>query len=293
MSDAIAPLDLAQAALEVLDALPEGVVVLDGAWIVRYANQAALDALERAGDELLGHDARTVDRALLDTAFHEAHRRVMRTRVPETVEDRYPSRDRWFRNRALPCGDGLALLFTEVTEAHRARRTLLGRLEVLQQAVDHDGSGIVLKDLEGRYLLANRVAAEPTGVTPEQMLGRTAADFYGPELVGPLRSHELEVQRTGRASQREELLAFVPGAPQLCFTVTFPVYDDGGAMVGTGSIYTDVTELRQVERELEAIERRLQEVFAASSLGQLLMRPDGEIVDVNDAYASMLGYTRE
>lgn len=285
--------DLAALALEVFEALPSGVVVLDGSWRLRYANPVAAQQLGRGVEELVGADYREVEPGLVGTAFDEGFARVMRTRVAETVEAEYPPRDRWFRSRVIPCGDGLALFFSEITEERRARTRLLGELEVLQQVVDHASSGIVLKDLQGRYLLANRVAAEPTGRSPSEMLGRTAADFYGPEIAVPRREYELHVQRTGRAAAREETIAFSLDEPRTFYTVTFPAYDAHGRLVATGSIFSDVTERRQVEAELAASQRRIHDMFAATSLGQVVLRADGTITEVNDAFCRMAGRSRD
>ncbi len=285
--------DLAAMALEVFEAMPEGVIVLDGSWRLRYANPVAAQELGRSPEELVGTDFRVVEPGVVGTAFEQAYGRVMRTLVAETVEDEYPPWERWFRNRVIPCGDGLALFFSEVTEDRRARKELLGQLEVLQQVVDHAAYGIVLKDLEGRYLLANRVAAEPTGCAPQEMLGRTAAEFYGPEIAGPLRTYEMEVQRTGLATSREETVSFTPGEPRTFFTVTFPAYDAHGRLVATGSILSDVTDRRRVEAELASTQRRFHDVFAATSLGQVVVQGDGVITEVNDAFCRMAGRSRE
>ena len=285
--------DLAAMALEVLEAMPEGVIVLDASWRLRYVNPVAAKELERDPDELVGADYRVVEPGISGTAFEQAYARVMTTRVAETVEEEYRPWDRWFRNRVIPCGDGLALFFSEVTDARRASRKLLGELELLQQVVDHAASGILLKDLDGRYLLVNRAAAEPTGRTPQEMLGRTAADFYGPELAVPLREYELEVQRTGEARSREETVAFIPGQARTYFTVTFPAYDAHGTLVATGSILSDVTVLRQAQAELAASQRRFHDVFATTSLGQVVLTAEGEVVEVNEAMCRMVGRSRE
>ena len=285
--------DLATVALEVFEALPDGVVVLDRHWDVCYANPAAAIVMGASTDELMGSNSTSLFPEAAGTVFGDAHRRVMHSRVAETVDAHYPPLDRWFRNRIVPCGEGIALFFSEVTEEHQQRRQLLGELEVLQQVVDHAESGIVLKDLDGRYLLANRAAAEPTGLSPGEMVNRTAADLYPPEIADALRRYELEAQGTGRALEREERVAFFPGDERTYLTVTFPAYDAAGELVAAGAILTDVSQWKQAEADLEVSERRFRSVFAATSLGQIVMRDDGEILEVNEAICRMLGYSRE
>src|SRR5690606_17538763 len=72
------------------------------------------------------------------------------------------------------------------------------------------------------------------------------------------------------------------------------VYDADRQVAGVVGVATDITERRQAELELRASEARFSNMFHNSPAGIILTRlADGYILDVNDAYASMLGYTRD
>src|SRR3546814_6586493 len=49
--------------------------------------------------------------------------------------------------------------------------------------LNHSPSGIVLKDREGRYLLANRRVQEWLGKSQEEILGRTTSDLFDEDLA--------------------------------------------------------------------------------------------------------------
>jgi PAS domain S-box-containing protein len=54
-----------------------------------------------------------------------------------------------------------------------------------------------------------------------------------------------------------------------------------------------IRERREVEEKLLATEARFSLAFAQAPIGMVLLTPDGRIVEVNQAFLDMLGYTRE
>ena len=52
-------------------------------------------------------------------------------------------------------------------------------------------------------------------------------------------------------------------------------------------------ERQEVEEKLRATEARFSLAFAQAPIGMVLLTPDGRIVEVNQAFLDMLGYTRE
>ena len=54
-----------------------------------------------------------------------------------------------------------------------------------------------------------------------------------------------------------------------------------------------IRERQEMEDRLRASEARYSLAFAQAPIGMVLLTPDGRIIDVNQAYVEMLGYTRE
>jgi two-component system sensor histidine kinase/response regulator len=84
-------------------------------------------------------------------------------------------------------------------EQRVAERTLQWRksADLLQAVMDGATDAIFVKDLEGRFLLFNRAAANFAGVAAQEVLGKTTADLLGDATGGVIRQHELEVMHTG------------------------------------------------------------------------------------------------
>lgn len=140
--------------------------------------------------------------------------------------------------------------------------------EVLRAAVDCAPVPIYVKDLERRYLLANRVTHELAGVEPGELIGRTDAEVLPPEAETLIRESDMRVLREGEPSEREEV--FPAGTQERTFlTVKFPYLDADGQLAGITGVSTEITDLRaaeQLQRDLAASRERTIEELERSRL---------------------------
>ncbi len=73
----------------------------------------------------------------------------------------------------------------------------------------------------------------------------------------------------------------------------FPVYQQNGILDYYVGIAEDITEYKLAEQELRQSKAQYQSILNLSYEGFLIIDTDGHIVEVNDAYCHLLGYTRE
>ncbi len=71
------------------------------------------------------------------------------------------------------------------------------------------------------------------------------------------------------------------------------IKDKSGEPVAFLSSFLDITEQKKVKQALEEREVTLKNIYDSKLMGFLLWDADGEIIDSNDTFLSMLGYTRE
>jgi len=139
------------------------------------------------------------------------------------------------------------------------------RAYVYRTLIDIMPDRIYAKDLQSRFILANRAVARLMGKRgPEELIGKTDFDFYPPEMAAEFMAVEREIFQTG-----EPLIAleqFTPnlntGEPEWTQTTKVPLRDFEGDVIGLVGIARDVTQRKRREEEFRQQNAELEETNA-------------------------------
>lgn len=246
------------------------------------ANAASGALAGIASADVLG---KTIDESfpgLRDQGLPQAYATVVRTGAPletevVTSDGQVISNAFLVRAQALPNNE-LAVFFDDATarmqaeldlkrlnaeleERVSARAAELGRSQrLLKHVLDSAPSAIYIKDLEGRFLLANQRAAAIMGLTIAELEGRADHELFPAEFVAQWRAAEREVIASGAPVEQEET------APQADGIHTFlssraPIFDEHGAVYAIGGVSTDITARIGIEEALRQSQHRLQMII--------------------------------
>jgi PAS domain S-box-containing protein len=140
-------------------------------------------------------------------------------------------------------------VWRDITERERSRQETERSRGFLQAVIDNSAALIYAKDLDGRYLLANRRWLDLLGFSGEQVIGRVDEDLFPAEQAGLFRANDLQALASGHARESQET-AVVNGEQKTYISVKFPLFDGRGNAYATCGISTDITRLKQTEEEL-------------------------------------------
>ncbi|WP_372847237.1 SpoIIE family protein phosphatase [Pontiella sp.] len=120
---------------------------------------------------------------------------------------------------------------------------------LLQCMMDNMSDMIYFKDLNSRFIMVNKAAAEwQGGCAPEQMVGKSEFDFYSEEDARRMRHDELHIIQTGESLfGLEEGETWKDGSHAWVSTTKMPLRDHNGEIIGIFGISRDITEHKEAE----------------------------------------------
>ncbi len=167
----------------------------------------------------------------------------------------------------------------------------LKSLSLLEAIAQSAGDPIFAKDREGRYIFCNRAAAQGIGRQPDEVVGRTNAELFTPEVAAQVTANDQMAMSRTVPTVFEEGLS-TPDGTRVLLSTKGPLFNAQGAIVGMIGVGRDVTETRQAERALRDSEAHYRSVFAALNEGVIVSDPEGRVISCNPAGERMVGATQ-
>jgi PAS domain S-box-containing protein len=150
----------------------------------------------------------------------------------------------------------------------------------LQNILDNTTAVIYVKDLEGRYLLANRQFRQLFGV--DDILGKTDHDLFPRHMADAFRKNDVEVAETGATMRREETAPHDDG-PHTYVSIKFPLRNAVSEVEAVAGISTDITDLVETRREVEQLKHRLELILNSVTDGIFGVDLQGRVTFANRA----------
>ncbi len=144
---------------------------------------------------------------------------------------------------------------------------------ILAQVLRSSREGFWYIDTAGKTLDVNQAMCDILGQPREDILGRSIFDFVD-DANTQICQRELKARRSGRHGTYEVALRRPDGSNVPCLNNATPVYDDAGQHVASIGLFTDISEIKRVQRELE---------HARDELDQRVRERTAELEQANEA----------
>ncbi|MBA3699610.1 MAG: PAS domain S-box protein [Planctomycetes bacterium] len=178
---------------------------------------------------------------------------------------------------------------SDITVAKRIAEQLAASEASYRAVVDHLSLVVFRCDTTGRITFLNPSWVDLTGTPIESALGQPLPSFFHPEDRPQAAALFLTHDSTRRG--RIELRVLNRTRTYRWAEIELRRLADGGE--GFTGTFTDVTRRKLADLSIRASEEKLRSLFELSPLGIALCRMDGSLLQVNQAYCDIIGYTAE
>jgi two-component system, NtrC family, sensor kinase len=146
----------------------------------------------------------------------------------------------------------------------RATEQALRESEVFYHSlVESLPQSILRKDMQGRFTFCNRNFSGELGKTPEEVLGKDDFAFFPPDLAAKYRDDDAAVMEANQPLETVEAHSTPGGKILYVHVIKTPIRDANGAVIGIQGIFSDVTERKQAEEQLQAQNLLLREMASS------------------------------
>lgn len=282
-------------------AAPYPLLVLAEDLTVEVANAAFLDALALSREQCEGGKLEEIGngrwaipalRTLLEDALQGTHT-PGKLRIEHTFED---LGRRVLLVSACPAEliDGsvhLLLTVEDVTEAERLRFELEGQKELAEKIFDASRDPLLVLGWDLRVKAANHTFYEKFAVNPGETEGRLVYELGNAQWNIPKLRELLETVLPENDSFDD--FAVEHGFEQIGRRVMLLNARKIDHLQLILLAIEDVTERTRIEEARRASDERLRRVLETEAVGVLFFDTNGTVIDANDVFLRMTGYSRE
>jgi PAS domain S-box-containing protein len=144
-----------------------------------------------------------------------------------------------------------ATSLARTTEEQRRIEAALRESEVFYETlVESLPQNIFRKDLTGRFTFVNSRFCAIMGRSREEIIGRSDADFFPPELAAKYRADDQQVIDSGQPVELTEINISGDGSKHYVHVIKTPLFDTAGRPAGIQGIFWDVTAEKRAEEAL-------------------------------------------
>lgn len=279
---------------QLLESLPEGVILIDRAWRITYANAAARRISRIAPEHLNGPTHWELYPATVGTEQERVYRRSMDERIELDHEFYYPPFNLWISLRTIPVPGGIGVYYRDISRLKNAEAVRDENARRLQQVFDVTTDGVLCLDRDYNYTFLNARARQLLASSGE-LVGQNVREKFpaiayegSPIMAAYRRAMEEGVPGHFEAFYPEPLNMWLAGDVQP---------SPEGIIVFFRDITSQKSSAAELQTQREEAEHRAAEIeaiYQTAPIGLALFDPvEFRYLRLNDRQAAFFGLKPE
>jgi two-component system sensor histidine kinase/response regulator len=184
-------------------------------------------------------------------------------------------------------------LRSEVEERKRLWNEFTRSEETYRNILESIQEGYFETDLKGNLTFFNRSVCEIMGYRSDELLGLNNRRYTTPATARKMKQVFSRILETGEPAFVTDYEIIVKGGGTKVLELSASLLKTPqGQVTGFRGLGRDVTQLIRAEAALKESEERYRSLSAVTLEG-ICFHDNGIVIDVNDSFAGMFGYTRE
>jgi diguanylate cyclase (GGDEF)-like protein/PAS domain S-box-containing protein len=180
-------------------------------------------------------------------------------------------------------------LAEEVAAHLRAERQLRETRHLFDDVIARCDIAVYVKDLDGRFLVANPALQSLVRRDERGILGHTDYDVFPTLTADASRRHDQQIVASGAGMVFVDELPHPDGTLHRYRSTRFPLRKEDGTVYAVAGLSTDVTEIEQERRARGESEHRWQMLVEHSPVAVAVIGQDGRFAYANPRAVSLYG----
>ncbi|PZX16895.1 PAS domain S-box-containing protein [Breznakibacter xylanolyticus] len=272
-----------------MDAVEEGIIVMDEKQIIRRVNAVALRLLECDESDLWGHPFAEVVRTTENDMIlvgNLVYPRIATffSRTGEPLVMKYIVKP---LQRNGEGSLGCVLRFSGAVSVGEEQGVV--EIPLVQNIIDSFKAAIYIVSADGRLVTANKLLTDSMRVKREDIVGKRVIDVFPPGYVEQVQLNVVRVIQDGHPHYAMMEIN-LGGVVFQTYNALMPIFDANGRVAQVSVTSMEINDTKRIEKELYETRQRLDFAMTAGNIGMWDYYVQGNRVITNPVFCQMLNF---
>lgn len=289
---------------DVLEAMSDGVIILNECGLIRFVNSSILEQLNQTGDDLVGLPiTKNLFGGESKIIFEKINLALSQGRSSNSIEflpeNEQKEQTCFLLNISPLYSDsrqisGVIITIRDITEYRNTMEQLKKNEERFRTILDSVEEGYFELDLAGRTTFSNDWIKRIYGIKSDESQKISYRDYLTPDSAKRMYKIYNNIYITGQPAKKEECEIVNLNGEHRYFEISASLMcDEQGKPIGFRGVSRDITERKLAEQSLKESEEKYRTILGTIDDAYYEIDTEGKLIFFNDFLCEMLNYSPE